>query len=71
MSNVPAIISVDKWRKEAGFSRTQVWRLRRAGILQCCTIANRLYVTAEHLATFLARAEAGSLAHITKNKSKQ
>jgi hypothetical protein len=56
------IVSLHKFRQEAGISEITAWRRRKAGWLSTVNICGRPYVTGEALAEFLRRAEAGEFA---------
>ncbi len=61
-SSAAPIKSLNKFALELGKTPVTLWRWRQRGWLDTVNIAGRQYVTAEAVAKFLARAEAGEFA---------
>lgn len=56
------IVALTKWCAEIGISDTTGWRWRRDGKINPLSIGGKLYLTAEDVAQFTARAKAGEFA---------
>ena len=62
ISPLAGLISLQRWRQQAGISDTTAWRYRRRGWLRCVNICGKLYLRSEDLAEFTNRAAAGEFA---------
>ncbi len=58
------ILSLHRFRRQAGISETTAWRRRPKGWLATINIAGRQYITRRAMAEFLRRAEAGEFAQV-------
>ena len=58
------------WRRDRGISATTAWRFQQRGWLTVVKIAGIPYVTADAIAEFERRAEAGELAICPPNEKK-
>lgn len=69
-ATVPPLQRYDKWLKSLPASSTTGWRWRKQGMIRTTNISGRVYVRAEAIAEFLARAEAGEFAeeHVTPSR---
>ncbi len=63
---LPPIQSLQSFCSAAGFAEITAWRLRKKGWLKTVNINGRQYITAEQVAEFLQRAEAGEFAAVHK-----
>ena len=59
---VALIMALNKWLHETGVSKITAWRWRKRGWLKTVNVSGRVYVTAEGIAEFMRRAEAGEFA---------
>jgi hypothetical protein len=58
----PALVPLNRWLAETGRSTITGWRWRKKGWLKTINICGRVYLTADAIAEFTARAEAGEFA---------
>ena len=59
---VALMVALNKWLRETGVSKITAWRWRKRGWLKTVNVSGRVYVTAEGIAEFMRRAEAGEFA---------
>lgn len=58
-SAFPRIVALDAFGKSVGRSPATLWRMRQKGWIKTVNIAGKQYITAEAIADFVRRAEAG------------
>ena len=63
-SNGGAIVSLQKFCRDADISPVTIWRFRKKGWLETTNIAGRQYVTSEQSNRFKSRATAGEFAKV-------
>jgi hypothetical protein len=68
-TTAPALQRYDGWLASIPASSTTGWRWRKENKIQTINIAGRQYITAEAIAEFLARAQAGEFAKEHKTPS--
>jgi predicted site-specific integrase-resolvase len=56
------MVALNRWSTEAGISAITAWRWRKKGWLKTINICGRVYLTADAIAEFTRRAEAGEFA---------
>jgi hypothetical protein len=58
----PTLTPLNRWLAETGRSTITGWRWRKKGWLKTVNICGRVYLTAEAIAEFTTRAQAGEFA---------
>lgn len=56
------LVSATKYLRDTGRSRTWLWRLAKAGILEMVNVCGKNFITSQSIAAFEARARAGEFA---------
>jgi hypothetical protein len=56
------LVPLSRWAKEIGRSTPTIWRWRKLGWIKTVNICSKLYVAAEEIQRFEARAAAGEFA---------
>ena len=62
ISPCAVLVALRKWVRELGISDTTAWRWTKAGLIHPINVSGKLYLSAEDVQQFAARAKAGEFA---------